>query len=469
MTTDQKHPEGGGPGDSPVERLLREALAARADQVGVHDLRPAAPPSRRIRRLKPVHAALVPLGLAAAVTIGFAGFRSSTVADRAKPAPAGSITASRSAAPTPSPSGSPAPSPSASTSASASTSTSPDAAGGSPGAPLSDQSTATTTPPPGDAPAAPVSLGAVQSFRGVNFRLPSGWSVSVGSPLGDQACLEAPDPNATIGLGACGPNGITLAVYTTTQEVNQAVDPTLDELDRSQAWSHQPYCYDPQNPHNGDVSLASYDKSTVTLPAGQAGLATWNVNCTGGGQFTARMWGFQQQVLLAVRGLDPKYESGLQAVLGSLDLSGHLPPMPNPVSISTSGLGQGGQQVPDDNTKVPFSVTFTNTGSTPLLQVLPDVTVPGAGAGTLEEQADDGSWVSVGLAPGAPGPKGNVPAFQLAAGAAKTVNYRISFAPAANFAQSPLNLVAVAWLKFVPEGSLSTLGTSFVHLPLVTK
>lgn len=343
MTTDQKHPEGGGPGDSPVERLLREALAARADQVGVHDLRPAAPPSRRIRRLKPVYAALLPLGLAAAVTIGFVGFRSSTVADRAKPAPAGSITASRSAAPTPSPSGSPAPSPSTSTSPSASTS--PDAAGGSPSAPVSDRSAATTTTSPGDGPAAPVSLGPVRSYRGVNFRLPSGWSVSVMSPAEDTVCLTTPDPNATAGLGACGPDGIALTVYTTSEEVDQALYPRVGDLDSDHGWGHQPYCYDPGNPHSSDATTASYEKTAVTLPAGQADLATWNVDCTGGGQYTVRMWGFrQQQVLVAVRGLDPKYESGLQAVLGSLDLSGHLPPMPDPVSITTSGLGQGARR-----------------------------------------------------------------------------------------------------------------------------
>jgi hypothetical protein len=468
MTTDQKHPESDGSGDGPLELLLREALAARADQVGAHDLRPAEPPSRRVRRLRPVHAAVLPLGLAAAVTIGLVGFGSSTVADRTKPAPAASIPAGHSAAPTPSPSpsGSPAPSPSTSTSAG------PDAATDSPSATASGESSATATSSAGDAPvSAPVSLGAVQSFRGVKFRLPSGWSVVYGAPGNSTACLAAPDPDVTAGLGGCGPNGIALTVFTTSDEAAQAVDPTLSELDSQDGWAHQPYCYDPEHPHNGTASLDSYDKTAVTLPAGQAELATWQLQCADGGHFTVRRWGFsQQQVMASVQGLDPKYENVLQAVLGSLDLGSQPQPFPGGTLITTSGLGRGSQPVPDDNTKVPFSVTFTNTsaGNPDFAAVVPEVDVTDIGAGTLEEQLDDGSWISLGVSYST-GPKPNVPAFALARGASKTVNYRISFAPAANFAQLNPSLIERAWLKF-PEGSTSQLGmTVTVPVPTAAK
>ena len=106
-----KHPHSGGdggPGESPTERLLREALAARADLISVQDLRPGEPPSRRVRRLRPVYIAAVPLfGLAAATAFALLGFHGDPVAKRDDGPPAASMSAS------PSPSVSPSVSPSA--------------------------------------------------------------------------------------------------------------------------------------------------------------------------------------------------------------------------------------------------------------------------------------------------------------------------------------------------------------------
>ncbi|MER5637796.1 hypothetical protein ABT095_12650 [Kitasatospora sp. NPDC002227] len=67
--------------EAPTERLLREALAARAGLITAHDLRPADPPSRRPRRLGPVKTAVVTvLALAAALVIGLLTVKPYTVA-----------------------------------------------------------------------------------------------------------------------------------------------------------------------------------------------------------------------------------------------------------------------------------------------------------------------------------------------------------------------------------------------------
>ncbi|MCC9309407.1 hypothetical protein LN042_20365 [Kitasatospora sp. RB6PN24] len=467
MTTDQKHPDGDGAGGGPLEQLVREALAARAQQIGVHDLRPAAPPNRRPRRLKPVYAAVLPLGLAAAVTIGFVGFRSSTVADRAKPVPAASITESSSAKATPSSSPSPSPSGSTSPSSSTSTSASPDAAGGPPSGTASGSSSATATSSAGDAPAqVPVSLGAVQSYRGVKFQPPSGWTVHAGSAGGNSVCLAAPDPRAAAGLGGCGPDGIALTVYTTTDEAGQAYYPRIDSVGSSQGWDQQSYCYDPQNPHDDSVTVESHDTSSVSLPAGSAEQATWKLDCSSGAKFTAQMWGFRQaQVLVAARGLDQKYQGTLQAFLNSLDLGGHQAPVSSSaVAFTVSGLGQ---PVPLDGTKVPFSVTFTNGGSVALPQVSPQVGLV-QNTGSLEEQLDDGSWISLPAPTDFAGftPNPAVPVFPLAAGAGKTVNYRVALGQSTNGSQP--SLVERAWLVF-PEGNYSKLGTTTVPVPTAAK
>ncbi|GHD64201.1 hypothetical protein OHU17_05010 [Streptomyces goshikiensis] len=69
---------GGHPAERPVERRLRQALAARADEITVRDLRPADPPGPRARGSRPAWLRAygtrrfvlpVAAGLAAAATV----------------------------------------------------------------------------------------------------------------------------------------------------------------------------------------------------------------------------------------------------------------------------------------------------------------------------------------------------------------------------------------------------------------
>ncbi|GAA2823977.1 hypothetical protein GCM10010441_55510 [Kitasatospora paracochleata] len=106
-----KHPAD----ETPTERLLREALNARASLVTAQSLRPAAPPKTRLRRLKPVYAVAVPLfGLAAGV-LGYFTVHATPTAMKHDSGPAASVSASPTegvqipADPSPSPSASTSP------------------------------------------------------------------------------------------------------------------------------------------------------------------------------------------------------------------------------------------------------------------------------------------------------------------------------------------------------------------------
>ena len=58
-----------------VEQMLRTALESRANQIGVHDLSPAAPPMRTVRRSRRLYTVALPLiGLAAAGAVGYVAF-----------------------------------------------------------------------------------------------------------------------------------------------------------------------------------------------------------------------------------------------------------------------------------------------------------------------------------------------------------------------------------------------------------
>ncbi|GAA4856750.1 hypothetical protein [Kitasatospora terrestris] len=88
MSSD-KHPAE----ETPTERLLREALTARANQVTVHSLRQAAPPKRRLRKLKPVYAVTVPLFALAAASAGFYTIHGTPTAAKRDNGPAASVSA----------------------------------------------------------------------------------------------------------------------------------------------------------------------------------------------------------------------------------------------------------------------------------------------------------------------------------------------------------------------------------------
>ncbi|MFB6894561.1 hypothetical protein ACFCX4_35300 [Kitasatospora sp. NPDC056327] len=74
---------GSGPGGSATERLLREALAARADRVTARDLRPVGPPAGPRLRRRPAHLIGLPLmGLAAATALAVLTVPTDTLANR---------------------------------------------------------------------------------------------------------------------------------------------------------------------------------------------------------------------------------------------------------------------------------------------------------------------------------------------------------------------------------------------------
>lgn len=121
--------DGDGPAETATERLLREAMNARASLITAHDLRPAQPPRGRVRRLRPVYLTAVPVfALAASLAIGLLTFHGDPLARKDVPPPAATMTTSPS--PTPEPTAAPTP-----------TATSPDT-----GSPAADPETGAPSP-----------------------------------------------------------------------------------------------------------------------------------------------------------------------------------------------------------------------------------------------------------------------------------------------------------------------------------
>ncbi|MYV93553.1 hypothetical protein GT350_25490, partial [Streptomyces sp. SID1034] len=80
--------------ERPVERRLREALAARADSVAVVDLRPADPPGPHLRRtplarLRRRRFVLPLAGLATAAAVAVGWFTLAPAPEPPRPLPAG--------------------------------------------------------------------------------------------------------------------------------------------------------------------------------------------------------------------------------------------------------------------------------------------------------------------------------------------------------------------------------------------
>ncbi|MFJ4096064.1 hypothetical protein ACIPYS_31125 [Kitasatospora sp. NPDC089913] len=79
-------------GESPMERLLREALAARAARITAQDLRPADPPKGPRNRRRPAYLVGLPLmGLAAAMIVGVLTVPTDMLADKGDDAPAATM------------------------------------------------------------------------------------------------------------------------------------------------------------------------------------------------------------------------------------------------------------------------------------------------------------------------------------------------------------------------------------------
>ncbi|WP_052707131.1 hypothetical protein [Streptomyces rubellomurinus] len=365
--TDKSAPRTGGDDGSagtPTERLLREAMNARTSLITAHDLRPAAPPRSRIRRLRPVYAVTVPLlGLAAAAAIGVVTLHGSPVADReTPPPPAATLTASPS--PTATPTATPTPT-----------------ATGTP--------TATETPagePETDTPSAdvtPTSPAKSYTFRGVKLRIPAGWRVDAANPASDHLCILSPGAPQGATADDCQPYGVDLAVF----DMESQIWPTLGDLDDKGGWGHQPYCPIWGNPHQAGGEQITYSapvKTTPTVSGRPARKSTWQSAC-GKSPFKAQIWALpEDQVFVSAIGLKADYQDDLQSIVDSLDVSGHPAPTIVNATVSVSGIKSGQQLLNDGSSTAEFSVTFKNNGSKKLTgskAVVYGTNYPGAPAG----------------------------------------------------------------------------------------
>ncbi|WP_224281238.1 hypothetical protein [Streptomyces sp. LS1784] len=453
--------DGDGPAETPTERLLREAMTARASMVTAAGLRPAAPPKSRIRRLRPVYAVALPLGLAAALALGVLTFHGEPVAQDEVPPPAATLTSAPS--PTSDPTGAPSPT-------AAPTDPGAPTGGAETEAPLADgapSSSATNTPG-----------GAASSytFRGVRFKVPAGWKVVPRSD--DRVCVLS--PGAPVGPQQgwspmdCEPYGVLVVVYNSPDELGAW--PTMADLAADSGWGHQPNCPvwgRPYFPDNGYSSVSAPVRTKPTVAGKTIDKTQWNVACKPGDTFTAQMWGMgSDQVFVVANGLKSDYQAGLTAIVNSLDASGHKaptsppsPPSENSVAVSFSGLSTG-QQVPANGTPVTFSVTFKNTAQSGFAAVQPalyTVSYPAsfgtsepANAGTLE-RLDGDTWVSVpllSLAERNSLSAGKRVTFPLAAGQSKVVKYRITLG--SGYAAGTMSVQADVVLPYDGTGASPT-------------
>ncbi|GHF28708.1 hypothetical protein GCM10018790_02690 [Kitasatospora xanthocidica] len=421
--------DGDEPAETPTERLLREAMGARAAQVTAHSLRPAAPPKSRIRRLRPVYTVAVPLGLAAAMALGVLTFHGEPVAHDQVPPPAATLTTSPS--PTAEPTATPTPSATPTDTGTGSPTADPE-----PELPLADSTpssvaTTTNTTPPA-APSTPY------TFRGVKFRIPAGWKAVPASS--SQVCVLSPGAPTESQQGwsqsKCEPYGVLVAVYNGPDELEGGAWPTMNDLASESGWGHQPNCPiwgRPYFPADGYSSVGAPVRTRPSLAGKTADKTQWKVTCKPGDTFTAQMWGLApDQVYVVANGIKDDYQAGLQSILNSLDVSGHKAPASTDATVSVTGL-KNGLQVPNNETAVPFSVTFKNTGTAKIagakalvsLGSYPGTPTDGPMGGTLEIQ-EGGAWRSMSLRfAGVSAPlEAGVPV-DLDPGQSATVNYRL--------------------------------------------
>lgn len=466
--------DGDGPAETPTERLLREALDARTSLITAHDLRPAAPPSRRLRRLRPVYTVTAPLlALAAAMAVGVITLHGNPVADHEHPPPAATVPASPSPTPTATPTGTPSPSATptgTATPTDTATTDGPDTA-----AALADE-----TPTPTHTSSTPAKW---YTFRGVRFKVPAGWTVAPPKASDNRVCVLSPgapaDPQQGWSPQTCEPYGVSIVVYDTPDEVSGGAWPTMADLDSPSGWGHQPNCPiwgRPYFPANGYASVGAPVKSRDIVAGKAINKTTWQVACTPTDTFTAQLWGLSpDQVFIVANGLKPEYQPALVSILDTLDVSGHQPPASGPsdsgdVAITMAGLATG-QEVPNDGTPVTFSVTFRNTSRTAYTAVVPQVYAePYAGSqpsvhGTLERQ-DGSAWTPVDLntrGVAKPGAGGSVP---LAPGQSATVNYRLKLTTEDGAGVMPVTAQALV----VPDqGPASSIGSSSVPVRVTAK
>ncbi|MFE7592759.1 hypothetical protein ACFU6K_25455 [Kitasatospora sp. NPDC057512] len=431
--------DGDGPAETPTERLLREAMTARASLVTAASLRPAAPPKNRIRRLRPVYAVTVPLGLAAAMALGVLTFHGEPVAQDEVPPPAATLTTSPS--PTPEPTGDPSPT-------AAPTDPGTPAGTAETEVPLADGTPTSATSAPGTASGAASS----SSLRGVKFKVPAGWKAVPVSA--DRVCVLSPgaptEPQQGWAPARCEPYGVLVVAYNSPDELAGGAWPTTDDLVADSGWGHQPNCPiwgRPYFPDNGYSSVGAPVRTKSTVAGKTIDKTQWNVTCKPGDAFTAQLWGMGlDQVFVVANGLKSDYQPGLTAIVNSLDVSGHKSPSLTPsdkgakdIAITVDGGIGAGQKVSTNGTPVTFSVTYRNTGQKTYDKLQPlvytkeyDGTPPSEmvtmNKGRLERQ-DGGAWREIPLAIGGGmdyAMVGQQAQFSLAPGESRTVTYRMS-------------------------------------------
>ncbi|MEV7924363.1 hypothetical protein [Kitasatospora sp. NPDC088779] len=467
--------DGDGPAETATERLLREAMNARASLITAHDLRPAQPPRGRVRRLRPVYLTAVPVfALAASLAIGLLTFHGDPLARKDVPPPAATMTTSPS--PTPEPTAAPTP-----------TATSPDT--GSPaadpetGAPLSDPTSAgtrTTAPPttPATTPATTAPAGTTYPFRGVRFKIPPGWRAVNPDPSANILCILSPSAPQDATAGDCLPHGVLLTV--TDQE--SQLWPRLPDLDSESGWSTQPWCpawsYSPTLTRNGQIDSVGPTRSTPTVAGRAARKSQWQINC-GGDAFTAQMWALPKDfVSVSAIGLKADYQPGLMTIVNTLDLSGRqAPPVKyheNDIDITVGGF-TGVQELKAGSPAVTFSVTYKNNSPTNFAQVEPlvytewpvdtPVDVVSLNAGKLE-RLDGATWKEKPLTRGSAMDYAMADPeslFPLAPGQSRTVKYRMTID--AGHGLGPLWVMTRAVLPYA-GGTLTGLGNEVVSLKI---
>ncbi|MEU1287818.1 hypothetical protein [Kitasatospora sp. NPDC005856] len=434
--------DGDGPDETPMERLLREAMTARASLVTADGLRPAAPPKNRVRRLRPVYAVTVPLGLAAAMALGVLTFHGEPVAqDQVPPPPAATLTAAPS--PTPEPTGTPSPTASPTAQGAPTSDAEPEV-------PLADDVPSTN-------PSTANTAGGTASsytFRGVKFKVPAGWKAVPASD--SQVCVLSPgaptEPQQGWTAAKCEPYGVLVVAYNSPSELEGGAWPTMADLTAEGGWGHQPNCPiwgRPYFPDNGYSSIGAPVRTKPTVAGKTVDKTQWSVTCKPGDTFTAQLWGMgTDQVFVVANGLKSDYQSGLTAIVNSLDVSGHKSPglssaeqAAKDLTITVDGIGAG-QKVSNDGTPVTFTVTYRNSGQKTYAQLAPLVyTKEYAGTppsevllmnkGKLERQ-DGGTWTEAMLSMGGGTDYAMVNSkawFSLAPGESRKVTYRMALDP----------------------------------------
>ncbi|MFE3874698.1 hypothetical protein ACFXPX_09880 [Kitasatospora sp. NPDC059146] len=467
--------DGGGPAETATERLLREAMDARASLITVHGLRPAAPPRGRVRRLRPVYLTAVPvLALAASLGIGLLAFHGDPVAKQdVPPPPAASITAPPTPGPDATPTQDASPTPAG---------TAPTTGGPAADRPLSD------LVPSSSGSGVPTGPGTPYTFRGVKLKVPAGWKAV---PLSDQAvCLLSPgaptDPQRNWSSAVCAPYGVQVTVYNSAGELQGGAWPTTADLDAPAGWAHQGSCPVWGNPHPptaGEMNSAGPTKSAVTVAGSPAVRSQWQVTC-GSDSFTTQLWALpKDQVFVSAQGLRSDYQPGLTAVVNSLDPSGHQAPAaaepgPNDLAVSIDGLSSG-QQMRIGSAVATFSVTFRNTGQGTYDQVQPLLftdryggtpTAPGQqlpNDGKLEVQTD-GGWSVRAMSRGSDTSYAvaqDQDVFSLGPGQSRRLTYRLTIGPKDGTGDMPLR--AQALVPYRGSGDLTVLGHQDIALRIV--